>query len=489
MQIHLTVMDNINELLFTLRLNHIISILVVILFVSCSEAEKREEFNNSVYLEGIIKGGINSFNLSKRDVISDESENYFIEIDSTGCFNYTLPVDYPQTVYMHLQTNGNIPSFFVFPSDTISIEFKDSLIFNYTDKKHQIFNKNLGALTSTIHEKIRELLGSMEFREISEVELKSRIDSVKKYLDEALQAMSIKKELSEDFINLAKNEINFYLISSVADYEYLNEIVFNQKRDIPDSYYSKTRTIASEYDTLIFTHGAHTFFNRMQMRYLNKNIEDILSIKPSLTRDILLCRVINYSITKKDFKEARFLIEKYSPLISNNYLKQEIKNRFEISYAIFQDPANEAATLRAIRSDDKSGILNELINSFPNKVLYLKFWVPYCGPCMSQLPYVKQLEEKFNSNDFQVINLCAPYPRDNWRATIKERNIAGYHYLLNDNQYNALRASLNFQGIPRYVLINKNGDIINDDAPVPGVARMGLNYDLVNQIRELIDDR
>jgi len=57
MQIHLTVMDNINELLFTLRLNHIISILVVILFVSCSEAEKREEFNNSVYLEGIIKGG------------------------------------------------------------------------------------------------------------------------------------------------------------------------------------------------------------------------------------------------------------------------------------------------------------------------------------------------------------------------------------------------------------------------------------------------
>ena len=42
------------------------------------------------------------------------------------------------------------------------------------------------------------------------------------------------------------------------------------------------------------------------------------------------------------------------------------------------------------------------------------------------------------------------------------------NYLLNENQTQQLKDSLKFSSIPRYILIDKTGKIINDNAPPPG---------------------
>ena len=43
----------------------------------------------------------------------------------------------------------------------------------------------------------------------------------------------------------------------------------------------------------------------------------------------------------------------------------------------------------------------------------------------------------------------------------------GDHYLLTNEQYKSLYNQFGIRTLPRYVLINKNGEIIDSDAPKP----------------------
>ncbi len=466
-------------------------IICFFLFLIGCKSEKPEELNYSIIN---IKGTIHSdykksFTLFTRNILTDDSETHLIDIDKTGRFEYNLSIDYPQVIFLQLQTNRNTPVF-VYPGDSISVEYSDTLIITYSNRNSQEFDHNLNLVENMLAEIATPVLNPIEYQKISEIELKRRIDSVTEELNQGLKLISAKNNLSNYFISIAQNEIDYAITSSIADYDIFNNSVFKIKRDIPDSYYYLSDSLVSHYNELILTSNAFRFFNAMQFRYSIDNINNILKLKSSLIHDIFLLKAINQAITNKDFNKAKELIDLEFPSISNQALKDETMHRYLVSYNIYKNPSYSTAKLKSLASKDSTGILKEITSTYPGKVLYLKFWAPWCGPCMAQLPYVKQIEKEFNPDDFLVVNLCVSYPKDKWKAVIKEYNISGIHYLLSDNQYNEFRTLLNIQGIPRYVLINKQGDIIDKDAPIPGDDILqGLNYSLVDKVKKLIENK
>ncbi|MCU4166034.1 TlpA family protein disulfide reductase [Carboxylicivirga caseinilyticus] len=54
-----------------------------------------------------------------------------------------------------------------------------------------------------------------------------------------------------------------------------------------------------------------------------------------------------------------------------------------------------------------------------------------------------------------------------WKDMIKYYNLAGNHIRANAKLKADLRAKLGSFGIPRYLIINKQGSIVNNDAPRP----------------------
>lgn len=41
----------------------------------------------------------------------------------------------------------------------------------------------------------------------------------------------------------------------------------------------------------------------------------------------------------------------------------------------------------------------------PGKIIYLDFWASWCGPCRQSFPWMNALQEKYKSQDFQVIGV------------------------------------------------------------------------------------
>lgn len=118
-------------------------------------------------------------------------------------------------------------------------------------------------------------------------------------------------------------------------------------------------------------------------------------------------------------------------------------------------------TLQNLEGDEVS------LSDFKGKVIYIDFWASWCGPCMQQVPYAKELKEEYADNKDMVF-LYISIDKDDkaWRKAIEEKELKGVHVLAKDFKHDVPQ-SYNVSGIPTYYIIGRDGNIYKNNAPRP----------------------
>ena len=118
-----------------------------------------------------------------------------------------------------------------------------------------------------------------------------------------------------------------------------------------------------------------------------------------------------------------------------------------------------------------SNIYNE---NFKGKVVYVDFWGTTCPPCLEEFRnFTKPLKQYFkNRPDLAYLYICGG-TRLIWKQVLQKFNIEGSHIFLDKEEYAALyrravRGSKDtVLAMPRYLIIDKRGNIVDRDAPPP----------------------
>jgi len=75
-----------------------------------------------------------------------------------------------------------------------------------------------------------------------------------------------------------------------------------------------------------------------------------------------------------------------------------------------------------------------------NDTLYLvNFWATWCGPCVKELPSIKQVEAKYADRKFKVLMVSLDMPKELTSRLVpfvKSKNIRSEVFLLNDPNQN-----------------------------------------------------
>lgn len=118
--------------------------------------------------------------------------------------------------------------------------------------------------------------------------------------------------------------------------------------------------------------------------------------------------------------------------------------------------------------------LSEIINSHKGKVIYIDFWASWCASCRVNMPAAAKLFEKFKGEDIVFVYLSADKQENNWKKAIETMSISGIgeHYRRDQEEMTELMKFLYIYSIPHYLIVGKDGQLVNRDALHPGDPRL-----------------
>lgn len=150
--------------------------------------------------------------------------------------------------------------------------------------------------------------------------------------------------------------------------------------------------------------------------------------------------------------------------ISDSAVKREIaKSYAEKELQLMQLKAGQVAP--AFSLPDEKGKVHHL-EDFRGQVIYIDFWASWCAPCRAEMPNFKNLRIKFKGNsNISFISIAIWDREKDWRKALAEEKP---DWLQLHDTSGAVAKSYLVLAIPKYVLIDKHGNVVMPNAPAPG---------------------
>ncbi len=177
---------------------------------------------------------------------------------------------------------------------------------------------------------------------------------------------------------------------------------------------------------------------------------------------------VNKSLGKttsiEELNSSKKLTQPLYDAISNAAVKQAIaKSYAERELQLMELQIGKTAPPFSLPDD--RGKIHQLAD-FRGKVLYIDLWASWCAPCREEMPNFKKLKDKFKNNDkVAFMGIAVLDGEKDWRKALAEEKP---EWLQLYDTSSAVAKSYVAAAIPKYILIDKNGKVVNLNAPGPG---------------------
>ncbi|MCU0451659.1 MAG: TlpA family protein disulfide reductase [Bernardetiaceae bacterium] len=118
-------------------------------------------------------------------------------------------------------------------------------------------------------------------------------------------------------------------------------------------------------------------------------------------------------------------------------------------------------------NDGSSKSLAQVLKQFSGKVVYIDFWASWCGPCRSEFPFSKELHKKYQTKGIVFLYISLDEDEEDFQSGVDRHQMPGYHFWPTAKEQENLYHQFKLTSIPRYMLVDKQGNVINRDAPRP----------------------
>ncbi len=162
-------------------------------------------------------------------------------------------------------------------------------------------------------------------------------------------------------------------------------------------------------------------------------------------------------------QKYRDQLEKYKPYILTDAQKKKIHD-FELTIRSFGD-GEMAMNFEGKTVDGKSVSLTD----FKGKVVLVDVWATWCGPCKQEIPALQKLEEEMAGKDVVFISYSIDEMKDHdkWVKMVADMKLGGVQIMGPAAWKSPICTNYKIVGIPRFMVFNKNGQIVTIDSPRP----------------------
>jgi thiol-disulfide isomerase/thioredoxin len=101
------------------------------------------------------------------------------------------------------------------------------------------------------------------------------------------------------------------------------------------------------------------------------------------------------------------------------------------------------------------------------KVIVIDFWATWCGPCVGEVPYMKQMYQQFHNRGVEFVGISLdkdPGAREKVQKFVTEQGMNWVHTVSGMYWNDPTARKYGINGIPSVWVIDSQGKVISDDA-------------------------
>ena len=125
------------------------------------------------------------------------------------------------------------------------------------------------------------------------------------------------------------------------------------------------------------------------------------------------------------------------------------------------------------------------LSDLRGKVVYVDVWATWCGPCLREFPHSQQLQQQFEGNDevvFLYVSVDRKEDQEKWKNMIADQPLNGTHINSVPEGETSMNEKYMINGIPRYMLIDQAGNIVDAEADRPSSGKV------TEELQKLLSD-
>ena len=270
-------------------------------------------------------------------------------------------------------------------------------------------------------------------------------------------------KLGEDyFAGKTKGIITQYLDSEIDKIDFKDSVLFTSNNDY--------RYFLSSYFVAGLTSG--------DLKTLELYNEELLEMQKKSIVTTLKRGISFYNMEKLDL-----YYQTYVKLASNDKGINRIKEKYDRIKTL-----KKGSPSPSFNYPDSSG-KNISLESLKGKLVYVDVWATWCGPCKAQIPFLKQLEEKYREEDIAFVSLSIDQLKNisKWKDMIVDKELEGIQIIADKAWRSKFVTDYVIEGIPRFILIDKDGNLMDPMAPRPAVYKEG-EMQLNEEIQKIFED-
>lgn len=319
---------------------------------------------------------------------------------------------------------------------------------------------------------------------------KNHVDSIMS-LNFSLWKNYNKVELDNDFLNYVNTSVKYKHVNGLWMYKIGYDPSTNKyvSREIPNNYFEFLDTL--KFDAVSDAENSH--FSAALLRYLfekyDKNSLMNLPVEYSDLQKSKYSFLSKYNYRKAILKGDVLEFELVSLLRSGmKYVKPDLRLFYDSLVSDFNSIAKNKEYVAWINkylektySENSSLKFPEInlvdanghkvnLTDFKGKVVYVDLWGTWCVPCLVNMNESKKLSKKFSSNDVVFLYVNMKDTETRWKDYLKKNKMDGVHVFADKANSDILYKELMISGVPRYMIINRDGKTMNAFALPPALV-------------------
>lgn len=252
-------------------------------------------------------------------------------------------------------------------------------------------------------------------------------------------------EIKFKFDTKEKNKLSIDEMRNIQSIEEMGEKKFNS---YIDNEYNNFENFRQQYRGKKINDSLNFIQFSLRKKYIDKQLDFIKNNADSYYTFSLFRRRMVFLGVSPDT-----LINLFNTTFSDS-LKLSLEGEQVIKYLYGKKLTKNSVAPTFSLNDIKNQHIS--LEKYRSKYVLLVFWASWCGPCIQEIPVIKQIREQYPESKLEIISFSSDTNEDAYLKALKKLKMSWRHAYINDD----ISKKYGINGIPELFLIDNNGILI-----------------------------